>query len=438
MKNYTILFLSFCSILLQAQPLTPSDSILSIDSLQVSCSNISPTLVSDSTPALIDSIMPQAVELTLDESLYAWMKQYALDSAFTMPDTIVRCTDSVYSERLKALPFEMQMSYNRYIRSYIERYVVRGKSQTANLLGLSEYYFPIFETYLNKYNLPLELRYLPIIESGLKPTVKSHAGAAGLWQFMVGTGRIYGLEINSLVDERCDPIKSTEAACKFLSNLFQIYKDWNLVIAAYNCGPGNVNKAIRRSGGKRDYWAIYPYLPRETRNYVPVFVGATYAMNYHEQHYIYPNRVDLPILVDTISTNKRIHLKQIAEVLNIPLDEVRRLNPQYRKDVVPGMSKSYNICLPLHKATEFIAQEDSILSHRADELINSQFAQINAAQKNTSDIWGNGDVIYYKVKSGDTLGHIAQRYRVYVSQLKRWNNISGTNIRIGQRIRIYK
>ena len=385
-----------------------------------------------------DSIIPAMVVRTLDDSIHAWIKNYTVSEPCNLPSEIVRCHDSVYCERLRALPFEMELSYNSHIRLFIERYAVHGRTQTANLLGLANYYFPIFEYYLNKYGLPLELKYLPVIESGLKPTIKSHAGAAGLWQFMVSTGRMYGLEINSLIDERCDPAKSTEAACRFMRDLFNIYKDWNLVIAAYNCGPGNVNKAIRRAGGKRDYWEIYPHLPHETRNYVPVFIGAAYTMNYHKKHNICPRELDLSILTDTISTNKRIHLQQIAATLNMPMSEVRMLNPQYRKDIIPGLNKTYNICLPLDKIGEFIDKETEILAYKTDELITTQFEKINAAQKNMDDIWGTGDVIYYKVKSGDTLGHIAMRYNVGVSKLKLWNKISGTNIRIGQRIKIYK
>ncbi len=387
---------------------------------------------------LFDSILPTHVELTLDEELYAWVDKYAVDTYCDLPPDVVRCPDSIYQQRLRQLPFSMEMAYNRTIRSFIERYVVYGRSQTANLLGLSEYYFPIFEDALSQYNLPLELKYLPIIESGLKTTIKSHVGASGLWQFMVSTGRMYGLEINSLVDERSDPIKSTDAACRFLRDLYDIYGDWNLVIAAYNCGPGNVNKAIRRSGGKRDYWDIYPYLPRETRGYVPVFIGASYAMIYHKEHNICPREFHLPLLTDTIMTDKRVHLKQIASVLDMSLDEVRMLNPQYRQDVVPGVSKSYALCLPLDKATDYILLEDEILVHDADALLNSQFAKINAAQANRTDLWGTGDIVYHKVRSGDTLGHIASKYRVSVTQLKRWNNMSGTTIRIGQRIKIYK
>ena len=385
-----------------------------------------------------DSVIPPMVLRTLDDSIYAWIKEYTTEEPCNFPNKAVRYHDSIYCERLKVLPLEMELSYNSQIRIFIERYAVHGRTQMANLLGLAEYYFPIFEYYLNKYNLPLELKYLPVIESGLKPNIKSHVGAAGLWQFMVSTGRMYGLEINSLVDERCDPVKSSEAACRFMRDLFDIYKDWNLVIAAYNCGPGNVNKAIRRAGGKRDYWAIYPHLPRETRNYVPIFIGATYAMNYPTEHNISPRKVALPIFTDTIFTDKRIHFQQIAEILEMPLAEVRMLNPQYRKDIIPGLNKKYSICLPLDKASEFIAKETEIVAYQADTLIYSQFEKINAAQKNMDDIWGTGDVIYYKVKSGDTLGHIAMRYNVGVSKLKLWNKISGTNIRIGQRIKIYK
>lgn len=379
--------------------------------------------------------VPEAYNDILGNMLYSWALGYAeepeCDTTIYRPDY----PDSVYIARLAALPYVMEMPYNHIVRSFIDLYTVRRRQQVGHLLGLSRYYFPIFEEALNRHGLPLELRYLPIIESGLNPTIVSRAGAAGLWQFMVATGRMYGLEINSLVDERCDPLKSTEAACRYLKDLYAIYGDWHLVIAAYNCGPGNVNKGIRRSGGKRDYWAIYPYLPRETRGYVPIFIGANYAMTYHCEHNICPNQVNLPVMVDTIMTDKRIHLAQIAHILQLPIEELRLLNPQYRRDIVPG-NKPYALCLPINYVEAFIAQESAILSYKADELINNRRKEIDMAQKNPA--YGSGNVIYYKVRSGNTLGGIAQKYHVSVAQLKRWNNIKGTMIREGQTLKIYR
>ena len=387
---------------------------------------------------LVDSLIatPEEVENMLGNLLNDWVQAYEKETDCDTTALLPNYPDSVYIARLSALPYVMEMPYNDKVRSFIDLYVVRRRQQLSRLLGLAEYYFPIFEEALNRYGLPLELKNLPIIESALNPTIISRAGAAGLWQFMVATGRMYGLEINSLIDERCDPIKSTDAACRYLKDLYAIYGDWHLVIAAYNCGPGNVNKAIRRAGGKRDYWAIYPYLPRETRGYVPIFIGANYATNYYCEHNVCPQDIDMPLLIDTIHTNKRMHLQQVAHVLDIPIELLRNLNPQYRRDILPG-GKYYTLCLPVQYAELFIVKENEVPAYKADELINNRRAEIDLAQK-SSHTYGSGNVIYYKVRSGNTLGGIAQKYRVSVSQLKRWNNLKGTTIRIGQTLRIYK
>ena len=386
----------------------------------------------------VDSLIatPQEVENMMGNLLNDWVQAYEKETDCDTTAFLPDYPDSVYIARLSALPYVMEMPYNDKVRSFIDLYVVRRRQQLSRLLGLAEYYFPIFEEALNRYGLPLELKNLPIIESALNPTIVSRAGAAGLWQFMVATGRMYGLEINSLIDERCDPIKSTDAACRYLKDLYAIYGDWHLVIAAYNCGPGNVNKAIRRAGGKRDYWAIYPYLPRETRGYVPIFIGANYATNYYCEHNVCPQDIDMPLLIDTIHTNKRMHLLQVAHVLDIPIELLRNLNPQYRRDILPG-GKYYTLCLPVQYAELFVVKENEVLAYKADELINNRRAEIDLAQK-SSHTYGSGNVIYYKVRSGNTLGGIAQKYRVTVSQLKRWNNLKGTTIRIGQILRIYK
>ena len=385
-----------------------------------------------------DSVLSvrNAVDDMLGNLLEDWVMRYVEEDECDTTASAPLYADSVYVERLSSLPYVMEMPYNDKVRAFIDMYVMKRRQQLGTLLGLSTYYFPIFEEALTRHELPLELKYLPIIESALKPTIVSHAGAAGLWQFIVSTGRMYGLEIDSLIDERCDPLKSTDAACRYLKDLYGIYGDWHLVIAAYNCGPGNVNKAIRRSGGKRDYWAIYPYLPRETRGYVPIFIAANYAMNYHCEHNVCAQKVNMPVVVDTIMTNHRMHLEQLAHVLNVPIDELRMLNPQYRRDVIPGNGKSYSICLPSAYAELYIDKEQEILAYKADELIHNRRAEIDLAQQSVH-AYGNG-VIYYKVKSGNTLGGIAQKYRVSVSQLKKWNNIKGTTIRVGQTLKIYR
>lgn len=352
-------------------------------------------------------------------------------------DTIV-LPDSVYKARLQALPCVVELPYNQIVKRFILRYVRRGQKQVARMKRMSEYYFPIFEEALDRYGLPYELELMPVIESALNPQAHSHMGAAGLWQFMPATGKRYGLEINSLVDERMDPIKSTEAACRFLKAMYDVFQDWNLVIAAYNCGSGNVSKAIHRAGGKRDFWSIYPYLPRETRSYLPIFIAANYAMNYSDEHGICPAPLEKIMLTDTILTNRRLHLEQVSTKLEIPLDELRRLNPQYTRDILPG-GTTYALCLPSEKAGLFIEQQDSIYAHKADQLINNRRAEIDMAK--VTDISGayrvNG-VTYYTIKNGDTLGGIAQKFRCSVKQLKAWNGLKNDNIRAGRKLKIYK
>lgn len=352
-------------------------------------------------------------------------------------DTIV-LPDSVYKARLQALPCVVELPYNQIVKSFILRYVQRGQKQVARMKRMSEYYFPIFEEALDRYGLPYELELMPVIESALNPQAHSYMGAAGLWQFMPATGKRYGLEINSLVDERMDPVKSTEAACRFLKAMYDVFQDWNLVIAAYNCGSGNVGKAIHRAGGRRDFWSIYPYLPRETRSYLPIFIAANYAMNYSDEHGICPAPLEKIMLTDTIQTTRRLHLEQVSAKLDIPLDELRRLNPQYVRDILPG-GTSYALCLPAEKTGLFIEQQDSIYAHKADQLINNRRAEIDMAK--VTDISGayrvNG-VTYYTIKNGDTLGGIAKKFRCSVKQLKAWNGLKNDNIRAGRKLKIYK
>ena len=346
--------------------------------------------------------------------------------------------DSVYKARLQALPCVIELPYNERVRAFILRYVKRNPKQVARMMRMSEYYFPIFEETLARYNLPYELKYLPIIESALNPMARSHAGAAGLWQFMPGTAKLFGLEVNSLVDERMDPVKSTDAACRFLTSMYNIYFDWNLVIAAYNCGSGNVNKAIRRAGGKRDFWSIYPYLPSETRNYVPIFIAANYAMNYGGEHGICKAPIERTMLTDTIRTTQRLHLHQVSQNLDIPMDELRRLNPQYSRDILPG-GTTYALCLPAEKVGLYIDQENAILAYKADSLINNRRAEIDLAK--VTSITGayrvNG-VTYYTIKNGDTLSGIAKKFHCSVKQLKQWNGLTSDNIRAGKKLKICK
>ena len=367
-----------------------------------------------------------------------WALQW-LDTAdcVVVPDTTT-LPDSIYKARLQALPCVIELPYNERVRAFILRYVKRNPKQVAKLMRMGEYYFPIFEETLSRYQLPYELKYLPVIESALNPMARSHMGAAGLWQFMPYTGKLYGLEVNSLVDERMDVIKSTEAACKYLKNMYSIYGDWNLVIAAYNCGSGNVNKAIRRAGGKRDFWSIYPYLPRETRNYVPLFIAANYAMNYGEEHGICKAPIEKTMLTDTIRTTQRMHLQQVSENLGIDIAELRRLNPQYSRDILPG-GTAYALCLPAEKTGLFIDQQDSILAYKANELIHNRRAEIDLAKiTSINGAYRINGVTYYTIKNGDSLSTIAKKFHCSVKQLKQWNNLTSDVIRAGKKLKICK
>lgn len=339
--------------------------------------------------------------------------------------------DEVYIERLKKMNSFITLPYNEIVKNYIILYSEKMPTKMSHMLGLCQYYMPIFEETFNRYDLPEELKAMAVIESAMNPLAVSRAGAKGMWQFMYSTAKMYGLQIDSFVDERLDPVKSADAAARYLQDAYAIFGDWNLAIASYNCGAGNVNKAIRRSGGKRAFWDIWPYLPRETRGYVPAFVGALYAMTYHKEHGIKPEAVQMPVHVDTFKINKQLHLKQVAELTGAPLEELKNLNPQYRHEIIPGNSKEYILRLPYTYTNSFIEYEDSVYTHKYDEFFNP--ATIKKIQDG-----GDGERIVYRVKEGDYLGRIASRHRCTVAQIKRWNGLKSNNIRVGQRLVIYK
>ena len=339
--------------------------------------------------------------------------------------------DEVYIERIKKMNSFITLPYNEIVRNYIILYSEKMPTRMAHMLGLCNYYMPIFEEILNRYDMPEELKAMTIIESAMNPRATSRVGAKGMWQFMYGTAKQYGLHIDSFVDERMDPVKSAEAAVQFLQDAYEIFGDWNLAIASYNCGAGNVNKAIRRAGGKRDFWSIWPYLPRETRGYVPAFVGALYTMRYYKEHGIRPEAVGMPVAVDTFYINKQLHLKQVSELTGAPLEELKDLNPQYRHEIIPGHEREYILRLPYNYTNLFIEFEDSVYKHKSDVYFNP------ATIKKIKD-GGDGELIIYKVKSGDYLGKIAGKYRVSVAQIKKWNNLKSNDIRVGQRLTIYR
>lgn len=338
--------------------------------------------------------------------------------------------DSVYIQRLKDMNSFISLPYNDIVKNYIVLYSEKMPDKIGKIIGLSRYYMPIFESIFDKYDLPEELKAMAVIESSLNPTAVSRAGAKGMWQFMYSTAKLYGLTINSFVDERLDPVASAEAAAKYLKDSYQIFGDWNLAIASYNCGAGNVNRAIRRSGGKRAFWDIYPYLPRETRGYVPAFVGALYTLRYYKEYGIEPEAIAIPPAVDTFKINRMLHLKQVSDLAGVPLQELKDLNPQYKHEIIPGNEREYILRIPYNYVNRFIDVEDSLHTYKADEYFNP------VTLKKIKD-GGDGQRIVYRVRSGDVLGKIALRYRVTVSQIRRWNNLRGNMIRVGQRLVIY-
>lgn len=397
--------------------------------------------------------VPEAMNFEVDSLLNLYYSKTYLqpDNDCNLKDENVTYPKDVYIERLKRLPNVMEMPYNDIVQKFIDRYTGRLRHSVSYMLGASNFYTPIFEEALEAYGLPLELKYLPVIESALNPQATSRVGAAGLWQFMVATGKQYGLEVNSLVDERRDPVKSSYAAAQYLRDLYKIFGDWSLVIAAYNCGPENINKAIHRANGEADYWKIYPYLPRETRGYVPAFIAANYVMNYYCEHNICPMRTQLPAKTDTIIVSRDVHLKQIAEVCGVDIDELRSLNPQYRRDIVNGSNKPSVIRMPATMTNTFIANEDSIYNYQAETLFTRRSlvevdnsSKVGSSSKSSSSKKSSSRKKRTRrtrsksvtIRKGDTLSEIAERNNTTVAKLRRLNNIKGSNIRAGKKIRV--
>ena len=386
------------------------------------------------------AIMPQSAETDTRKMLENWyLQNYTVLDTEADSRESAELTDEIIMDRLSRLPVSIEMPFNSVVGNSI-RFYAKRRQLVENMLGLSIYYMPIFEEALERHGLPRELRYLPVIESALVPTAKSRAGAGGLWQFMPATGAGLGLEQNSLVDMRFDPYKSSEAAAIYLKQLYSTYNDWSLAIAAYNCGPGNVNKAIRRAGGgKKDFWEIYPFLLPETRGYVPAFIAANYIMTYHKNHNISPVLARRPIVVDTVHVSRRVHFDQISEVLDIPMEELRALNPQYRRDIIPGDIKPYPLTLPSLQAYAYVANEDSIVNHNA-----SRYARRGVVEPSTGAVTGSdsrGEYVeeetiqWHKVRRGETLTSIARRYGTTVRAIRRLNNC-GKRVATGKRLKI--
>ena len=398
-----------------------------------------------------DSINPGFIEMTgldqfaatdtvpvsVDSLLSLWYQRRNLNLMELEPsdiDTLVMTSDipdSVYLERLKRMNSFISVPYNSIIRNHIIYYTQKMPEKMERILGLSTYYLPIFEEIFDKYDLPLELTAMAVIESALNAKAVSRARAKGMWQFMYSTAKRYGLTINSYVDERFDPVVSADAAARYLRDSYLIFGDWNLAIASYNCGAGNVNKAIRRAGGSKEFWEVYPYLPRETRGYVPSFFAALYAMKYYKEHNLTPDYIPMPPHTDTLRINKMLHFEQIAHFTGASIEELRTHNPQFLHDIIPGTEREYILQLPYQYTNSFIDHEDEIYAWK-----DSVYFSPAAMKKIQQGVSSGSTRIVHRVKSGETLSHIAIRYGVSVRNIQRWNGI-GTRIRVGQRLAIY-
>ena len=347
--------------------------------------------------------------------------------------------DTVYTSRLQTIDSFLPLPYNETVRNFIGLYTIRKRELTSYIIGLSNYYFPIFEEALERYQLPHELKYLPIIESALNPKAFSRAGASGLWQFMIGTGKLYGLEINSYIDERNDPIKSSDAAARYLRDLYSIYGDWHVVIAAYNCGPGNINKAVRRSGGKQSYWDIYYSLPRETRGYIPVFIAASYMIHYAKEHQLLAAEPKFKTTTDTIEIHNYLNFEQLAAVMNISVEELRQLNPQYRRDIVPARpEKPYILKLPSDKVSAFIDNQNQIFAFNRDKYFpNNMLVPLMGRHTLKGNITDMKEITHI-VKSGENIGTVALKYKVSIAEIRDWNDLSKKrHIHSGERLIVY-
>ena len=432
--------------------------------------------------------LPEGMSVSCDSLINEWMaKKYLYpDTTCANPDYNPTFTTEEYQERLRRLPVVMEMPYNSVVQKFIDQYSGRLRRTVSYALGAGNFYIPIFEEALDYYGLPLELKYLPVIESALEPKAKSPAGAVGLWQFMLATGKRYDLKVNSLIDERQDPYKSSWAAARYLRDLYKIYRDWNLVIAAYNCGPTNVNKAIHRANGVRDYWTIYPYLPSETRGYVPAFIAANYIMNYYCEHNICPMKTKIPITTDTVTIMRDLHMQQVAELCNVDVEAIQALNPQYRTQLIPGSSGPMTLRLPTEKLNTFIDLKDSVYNYRVDELLTRRSCvevddrldnrsvaskrraarQQSASESSSSSRSSASKSSSRKssrssssksssrssrssrkskkekssasatVRKGDTLIEIAHRNGTTVEKLKKKNKIKGNMIKPGQKLKV--
>jgi len=373
--------------------------------------------------------IPESLDANIDSLFHSWHVKYFTKTVDYChdDDKNVVFPDSLYKERLERLPHIIPMQYNNVVRKCIDLYTERRRGLVRYMLGMADFYFPIIEQVLDQHDLPLELKYLAVVESALNPKALSRVGASGLWQFMLPTGKVYGLEINSFVDERLEPVKSTHAACQYFKDMYAIYNDWNLVLAAYNCGPGNVNKAMKRSG-KSDFWDIFPYLPKETRSYVPLFIAANYVMSYYCDHNLCPVETTLPLATDTIMVNKPLHFAQVAEVLSLDIEQLRALNPQYKRDIVPGNTGSAILKLPAAQAYSFVDNEDTIYTHNAELLLANIITSSNNAKN------PNRERITHITQRGENLYTVANKYGVTAKDIRKWNGLGSNKVPAGKKL----
>lgn len=411
-KILTLLYLLFCCV---GFVCSQNTNLQSPDSL-----------VDDST------FVPEGILVGKEDLLNDYLNKNNLTKGGEQKISSLSYNDSILVSRLSRIPAIIEMPLNNVTRKSIELYSGKMKESVAIMLGSINFYVPIFEEALEKYGLPLELKYLPVIESALRPTAVSKAGAAGLWQFIITTGKRYGLQVNSIVDERRDPVKSSDAAARYLSDLYDMFGDWSLAIAAYNCGEGNVKKALLRSEEQetKDFWSIYNYLPKETRGYVPAFIAANYIMTYYCNHGIVPHEARLPDYSDTVVVARDLNFKQVASVCNITIEELRALNPQYRRDIIP---MNYSLRLPSQALESFVINEDSVYDARFADMKVRRAVTEDIVEKKVSS---TNSPVYVKVRNGDSLSTIAKRNKTTVAKLRSLNGIKGNMIRAGQRLRV--
>lgn len=388
-------------------------------------------------------LIPEVLDENVRALLQSWHAKYfsQSDPYCIDHDENAPVSDDVYRDRLSRMATIIPMDYNPIVRNCISIYADRRRELVRYVMAMADLYFPLFEQVLDQYDLPLELKYLAIIESNLNPRAYSRAGAAGIWQFMLPTGKLFGLEINSLIDQRLDPIASTHAACKYFKQMYATFGDWYLVLASYNCGPGNVNKAIRRAGGRTSFWEIYPYLPRETRSYVPFFIAATYIMTYHCEHNICPMRTSLSVATDTVMVDRLMHLRQVADVLNVDIEMLRTFNPQYKREIIPGHIKPCVLKLPVAATYAYIDKKDTISAYRADELLAAylpkRYTEPSSDDQEDKPSEPKTEMIRYTVKSGENLYTIANKYGVTAQNIRKWNNLRTNRVPRGKRLTIY-